>query len=172
MAAACLYLGGKVREQPKKLKDFLPQFHKLSPRTDTKSSPELDVNSAAFAELRSKVMGYEVHPPFRLFGMAPRDSIFSLPFLFLSCSSWLQRILLHVLNFDFTFEDPFHFLFKCAKEGLAGSKEQKKPIVQTAFNFLNDSFATTLCLLYSPQVGFFFYMKKMAGGGGGGGDFF
>lgn len=32
MAAACLFVGGKVEEQPKKLRDLLPVVHQLLQR--------------------------------------------------------------------------------------------------------------------------------------------
>lgn len=121
MAVACLYVAGKVREQPKKLRDVLPFVYQLLPRYDQASPELLDPNGSLYREMRDMILGYE-------------------------------RILLHTLNFDFSFEDPYPFLYKCAKDALPNSREQKKTIVQAAYNFLTDSFATTVCLQYTPQV--------------------
>jgi hypothetical protein len=43
MAAACLYLAGKVEEQPKKIKEFVPLVFKLRPRSDT-ITPQMETD--------------------------------------------------------------------------------------------------------------------------------
>ncbi len=63
-----------------------------------------------------------------------------------------ERLLLQTLDFDLNLEEPFAFLFKCAKKALLGSPDEKKAIVQAAYNFISDSFNTTVCLSYSQEV--------------------
>lgn len=51
MAAACLYLAGKVEEQPKKVKDLVPLVAKLRPRGE----PLTPQQEAELADSNSKV---------------------------------------------------------------------------------------------------------------------
>ena len=56
MAATCLYLAGKVEEQPKKVKDIIPLVHKLRPRelplTPQMEADMLDTNSKVLIRRR------------------------------------------------------------------------------------------------------------------------
>jgi hypothetical protein len=52
MSAACLYLAGKVEEQPKKVKDLVPLLFKLRPRPETPMTQQLE---AELQDSNSKV---------------------------------------------------------------------------------------------------------------------
>ncbi len=63
-----------------------------------------------------------------------------------------ERVLLQTLDFDLDTDDPFAFLFACAKKALRGGADEKKAIVQAAYNYIGDSFTTSLCLRYPLHV--------------------
>eukprot|EP00039_Didymoeca_costata_P003383 m.67288 g.67288 ORF g.67288 m.67288 type:complete len:265 (-) comp11876_c0_seq1:158-952(-) len=113
MAIACLFVAGKVGEQPKKLKDLLPAVNQCLPRP---------YKQEQMMELRSRILGHE-------------------------------RVLLASLCFDLSVEHPSRFLFKFAKQlsVLNGSKIPNE-LVQKAFQLIDDSYKTTVCVEFSPDV--------------------
>lgn len=74
------------------------------------------------------------------FGETPRESV-------MKCES----VLLQTVNFEFDIEHPYKYLVKYAKY-LKGEKTKIQTIVQMAWNFVNDSLSTTLCLEWEPEV--------------------
>lgn len=63
----------------------------------------------------------------------------------------LERILLQTIRFDLHVEHPYTFLIQYAK-GFKLDKDCMNEIVTNAWTFINDSLATTLCLLWEPEV--------------------
>uniref|UniRef100_A0A914KL32 Cyclin-like domain-containing protein n=1 Tax=Meloidogyne incognita TaxID=6306 RepID=A0A914KL32_MELIC len=63
----------------------------------------------------------------------------------------LERILLQTIRFDLHVEHPYNFLVQYAKE-FRLDKDYMSKIVTNAWTFINDSLATSLCLLYEPEV--------------------
>ena len=63
----------------------------------------------------------------------------------------MERILLKTIRFDLQVEHPYGMLIKYLKK-LRGTKESKNPLAQAAWSFVNDSFYTTLCLQWEPDI--------------------
>jgi transcription initiation factor TFIIIB Brf1 subunit/transcription initiation factor TFIIB len=55
--------------------------------------------------------------------------------------------ILQTIGFRFTVEHPYKYILKYTGD-IKGSRE----IAQTAWNFVNDSLRTTMCLTHSPQI--------------------
>lgn len=130
MAAACLFVAGKVEEQPKKLKDLLPVFYEMYPRKRTNGEPAvvppLENPSKQFNDLKVKILANE-------------------------------RILLQTLKFDMLLKHPPMHLFKFAHGLKLPSGETLqcpagKKMIQQAFKYIGDSYKTVLCLEYRPEV--------------------
>jgi transcription initiation factor TFIIIB Brf1 subunit/transcription initiation factor TFIIB len=62
-----------------------------------------------------------------------------------------ERILLQTIKFDLQVDHPYGYLVKYAKS-LKGNQEQIRAMVQMAWTFINDSFCTTLCLQWEPEI--------------------
>jgi cyclin T len=58
-----------------------------------------------------------------------------------------ERVLLQTLAFDLTVEHPYKYLLQYVKT-IEGDRE----LAQTAWNFVNDSLRTTLCLQFRPPL--------------------
>jgi transcription initiation factor TFIIIB Brf1 subunit/transcription initiation factor TFIIB len=58
-----------------------------------------------------------------------------------------ERIVLQTIAFDLTVEHPYKFLLTYVKT-ISGDRN----LAQVAWNFVNDSLRTTLCLQYKPQL--------------------
>lgn len=63
----------------------------------------------------------------------------------------LESILLQTIKFDLEVEHPYNFLLTYAKS-LRGDKVKMQKIVQMAWNFVNDSLSTTVCLQWEPEI--------------------
>ena len=63
----------------------------------------------------------------------------------------LESILLQTIKFDLQVEHPYSFLVKYAK-CLKGDQLKLQKIVQMAWNFVNDSLSTTVCLQWEPEI--------------------
>ncbi|XP_055596986.1 cyclin-K [Uranotaenia lowii] len=63
----------------------------------------------------------------------------------------LERILLQTIKFDLQVEHPYSFLVKYAK-CLKGDSAKLQKMVQMAWNFVNDSLSTTVCLQWEPEI--------------------
>lgn len=63
----------------------------------------------------------------------------------------LERILLQTIKFDLQVEHPYSFLVKYAK-CLKGDQMKLQKMVQMAWNFVNDSLSTTVCLQWEPEI--------------------
>lgn len=75
------------------------------------------------------------------FGEDPKEEVITM-----------ERILLKTIKFDLQVDHPYRFLIeyaKCLKSNGTTSKEQ---VVQKAWNFINDSLETTLCLQWEPEI--------------------
>ncbi len=62
-----------------------------------------------------------------------------------------ERILLQTIKFDLQVDHPYGYLLKYAKT-LKGNQEQIRAMVQMAWTFINDSYSTTLCLQWEPEI--------------------
>lgn len=62
-----------------------------------------------------------------------------------------ERILLPTVKFDFCIASPYSFLKQYAKT-IIGDKEQIRQMFQMAWTFVNDSYCTTLCLQWEPEI--------------------
>jgi cyclin K len=62
-----------------------------------------------------------------------------------------ERILLQTIKFDLQVDHPYGYLLKYAKS-LKGNQEQIRNMVQMAWTFINDSYCTTLCLQWEPEI--------------------
>lgn len=63
----------------------------------------------------------------------------------------LESILLQTIKFDLEVEHPYTFLVTYAK-CLKGEKAKIQKMVQMAWNFVNDSLSTTVCLQWEPEI--------------------
>ncbi|KII68288.1 Cyclin-K [Thelohanellus kitauei] len=61
-----------------------------------------------------------------------------------------ERIILQTLKFDLVVQHPHKYLLDITTK-LHGEKEKLNEILQMAWAFVNDSYATTLCLMHQPQ---------------------
>jgi cyclin T len=59
-----------------------------------------------------------------------------------------ELIVLQTIAFDMTIEHPYKYLLMYVKQIQAGNKS----LAQVAWNFVNDSLRTTLCLQFKPQL--------------------
>lgn len=62
-----------------------------------------------------------------------------------------ERLVLQTIAFDLTVEHPHRFLQEHGTV-IACKEEERKKLIQTAWYFVNDSFASTVCLQYRPQL--------------------
>lgn len=74
------------------------------------------------------------------FGEDPREEVMTF-----------EKILLQTIKFDLQVEHPYKFLVQYAK-ALKADKAKVENLVQMAWTFINDSFCTTLCLQWEPQI--------------------
>lgn len=74
------------------------------------------------------------------FGEDPKEEVMTL-----------ERILLQTIKFDLQVEHPYSFLVKYAK-CLKGDNTKLQKMVQMAWNFVNDSLSTTVCLQWEPEI--------------------
>lgn len=79
-------------------------------------------------------------PKFKSFGDDPKEEVMTM-----------ERILLQTIKFDLQIEHPYSFLVKYAK-CLKGDKSKLQRMVQMAWNFVNDSLSTTVCLQWEPEI--------------------
>lgn len=117
VAAAALFLAGKVEETPKKLKEVLCKAWELDPRRKPQEIKDgLAETAPDFVALKEKILEYE-------------------------------RELLRVVAFNLAVDHPYKYLLQSVKT-VGGSKD----MALFAWNFINDSLKTNLCLQYKPQV--------------------
>ena len=64
----------------------------------------------------------------------------------------MERILLKTLKFDLQVDHPYRFLIEYAKCLKSNGTTPKEQVVQKAWNFINDSLETTLCLQWEPEI--------------------
>jgi len=62
-----------------------------------------------------------------------------------------EKILLQTIKFDLQVDHPYSYLLKYAKT-LKCEPEDKHKMVQMAWTFINDSYSTTLCLQWEPEI--------------------
>lgn len=62
-----------------------------------------------------------------------------------------EKILLQTIKFDLQVDHPYGYLLKYAKT-LKANQEQIRSMVQMAWAFINDSYCTTLCLQWEPEI--------------------
>ena len=63
-----------------------------------------------------------------------------------------ERVLLHTIAFDLDVEHPYKDLVPLVQQMRIKDKERSKAVLQTAWNFVNDSLSTNLCLQHQPRV--------------------
>jgi len=125
VAAACIFLAGKVEETPKSLSDLL--------KISTIVKYENDVTDKA-----SQLM-QETN-----FVQEQKELILRA-----------ERRLLHTLAFDFNIEHPYKYLLSTVKQMQSYqyiSEDCTKELAQIAWNFANDSLRTTVCLHPSAKA--------------------
>jgi cyclin T len=110
IATACLFLGGKVEETHKKLRDVIVETYKL------RHKKEIVMDSREYLDLREEILVAE-------------------------------RQVLQAIAFDLTVEHPYKYLLNYVKV-----IEGNRNLAQVAWNFVNDSLRTTLCLQFRPQL--------------------
>eukprot|EP01122_Echinamoeba_exundans_P007351 TRINITY_DN2241_c0_g1_i1.p1 TRINITY_DN2241_c0_g1~~TRINITY_DN2241_c0_g1_i1.p1 ORF type:complete len:531 (-),score=88.09 TRINITY_DN2241_c0_g1_i1:57-1649(-) len=133
VALAAILLAGKVEESPRKLKMILSKANQLIRKLEKEDMAY--ANSEECMRMREKVLIAE-------------------------------RILLQTISFDLMVEHPYRYLKPFAMQvavpaHLQALPDQERPqailefrqgIVQRAWNFVNDSFTTTLCLQYPAKA--------------------
>lgn len=62
-----------------------------------------------------------------------------------------EKVLLHTLRFDLQIEHPYQFLLEYIKLFQMEDSEKQK-VTTYAWTFVNDSYSTTLCLMWEPEV--------------------
>uniref|UniRef100_A0A1L8DWC3 Cyclin-K n=1 Tax=Nyssomyia neivai TaxID=330878 RepID=A0A1L8DWC3_9DIPT len=77
---------------------------------------------------------------FLSFGEDPKEEVMTL-----------ERILLQTIKFDLQVDHPYGFLVKYAK-CFKGDSMKLQKMVQMAWNFVNDSLSTTVCLQWEPEI--------------------
>lgn len=83
---------------------------------------------------------------FKQFGPEPKEEVLTL-----------ERILLQTLRFELEIEHPYEHLLKYVKKfsvSQEGRKDDEVPkeLLQSAWTFVNDSFCSTLCVQYEPEI--------------------
>jgi cyclin K len=88
---------------------------------------------------------------FASFGQDPKEEVITM-----------ERILLKTIKFDLQVDHPYRFLIEYAKSlkshATSPGKDDSlkngppKEVVQKAWNFINDSLETTLCLQWEPEI--------------------
>jgi len=111
VATTCLFLGSKVEETPKKLKDVIIESAKIK----EPAKPPPDADSRDFHVEKERI---------------------------LIC----ERVLLQTLAFDLSVEHAYRPLLAYVKS-IKGTRD----LAQVAWNFINDSLRTTICLQYAPR---------------------
>lgn len=66
-----------------------------------------------------------------------------------------EKVLLHTLRFDLQVEQPYNHLIEYLKIFHIEDKEIKREVGTKAWTFINDSYSTTLCLMWYPEVSVF-----------------
>ncbi|KAH8375705.1 hypothetical protein KR009_002631 [Drosophila setifemur] len=77
---------------------------------------------------------------FYSFGDDPKEEVMTL-----------ERILLQTIKFDLQVDHPYTFLLKYAK-CFKGDQQKLQKMVQMAWNFVNDSLSTVVCLQWEPEI--------------------
>jgi cyclin K len=80
-------------------------------------------------------------PKMSSFGDDPKEEVITM-----------ERILLKTIKFDLQVDHPYRFLIEYAKCLKSTGSTQKEQVVQKAWNFINDSLETTLCLQWEPEI--------------------
>jgi hypothetical protein len=62
-----------------------------------------------------------------------------------------EKILLKTVRFDLQVDHPYAYLIRYVKS-LKGDQEKIRAMVQMVWAFINDSFCTTLCLQWEPEI--------------------
>jgi cyclin K len=78
---------------------------------------------------------------FASFGEDPKEEVITM-----------ERILLKTIKFDLQVDHPYRFLIEYAKSLKSNGSTPKEQVVQKAWNFINDSLETTLCLQWEPEI--------------------
>ncbi|CRK87348.1 CLUMA_CG001150, isoform A [Clunio marinus] len=78
---------------------------------------------------------------FASFGEDPKEEVITM-----------ERILLKTVKFDLQVDHPYRFVIEYAKCLKSNSPIPKEQVVQKAWNFVNDSLETTLCLQWEPEI--------------------
>eukprot|EP00055_Hartaetosiga_balthica_P005736 m.17268 g.17268 ORF g.17268 m.17268 type:complete len:336 (+) comp4757_c0_seq1:126-1133(+) len=118
-AAASLIVGGKIEEQPKKLKVLLPIVHRQ--KCIARKLTPVKMTQQEYRDLQLKV---------------------------LSC----ERMILQAIGFDLSYPNPLDALISFARNvTVDGFEICPNNVVQTAVDFLNDSYYLPLCVQFEPK---------------------
>jgi len=143
-ATACLFLAGKVEETPKRLHSVLPEaFAARYP-----SLKRLDVNSDEYEKLRQHVLATER----AVLSAIAFDLTVQHPY------TSLLAIIKRLLPADADAHEDFdsaaalsHSSASSVKKPTGAGTQDRRQLAQMAWNFINDSLRTTLCLQYEPK---------------------
>lgn len=141
IATACLFLAAKAEESPKPIRDVILHCEVL----------RLPAQQQKDAQVMKKVKD-------QAYGDEAKESIFLA-----------ERAVLYTLGFNFNLDHPYKYLLRQFAEMKLTKNPPYPPynrIMQTAWNFVNDSLRTTLCLQYPPQeiaTAAFYFAKEALG---------
>lgn len=127
MAACCLFLAGKVEETPKKCKDIVRAaklYHENLASQESKPMQERQ-----YLKKHAESFNEETIKDIMTY----------------------EKILLQTIKFDLQVDHPYGYLVKYAKT-LKGNQEKINSLVQMTWGFINDSYSTTLCLQWEPEI--------------------
>lgn len=63
----------------------------------------------------------------------------------------LERILLQTIRFDLQVDHPYGYLMKYI-QSMKADRDKLRGLLQAAWTFINDSYCTTICLQYEPEI--------------------
>ncbi|CAO1387544.1 unnamed protein product [Diamesa hyperborea] len=81
------------------------------------------------------------NPKILSFGEDPKEEV-----------TTMERILLKTIKFDLQVDHPYRYLIEYAKCLKGTGVKLRDDVVQMAWNFVNDSLGTTLCLQWEPEI--------------------
>jgi len=126
IAVTCLFLAAKVEDVPKKLRDTINAYHKIKCRAAGEQVVvDLDPEGEDYWTIKERILIYE-------------------------------RIVLQTISFDLNVLHPYKMLLGMVKTIRKSKSFQSttssKEFAQVAWNFVNDSLRTSLCLQFKPEA--------------------
>jgi len=164
VAAACLFLAGKVEESPKALRDVVQVSYLWCHRKEQEAALERLKDKASAGPTLGVALLAPRSPPERPGSTSyvarvltrrdarPQEVISEAGEKILAA----ERKLLHTLGFEFNVNHPYMPLGLAIKKMRVGETNEEvvrtKELFQVAWNFINDSLRTTLSLQYDASA--------------------